>query len=252
MMNDNDLKTQWKYEENFAFQGWDFSHIDGRWESETLPWDYREIVLSFLKSTDKLLDMGTGGGECLLSFKHPYALTSVTEAYPPNVELCNKKLAPLGITVVQTYEDDKLSFENNSFAIVINRHESFDSAEVARILKKGGYFITQQVGVKNDFDLSQRLIKNFTPQFPMHTLENNTDALRKSGLEIEKAEEVFTPVRFFDVGALVYFAKIIEWEFPNFSVDNSLDSLRQCQRDIEENGFVQGTEHRFIIVAKKI
>lgn len=252
MMNDNDLKTQWKCEEDFAFQGWDFSHIDGRWESKTLPWDYREIVLSFLKSTDKLLDMGTGGGEFLLSFNHPFALTSVTEAYPPNLELCNKKLAPLGITVVQTYEDDKLSFENNSFAIVINRHESFDSAEVARILKKGGYFITQQVGGKNDFDLSQRLIKNFTPQFPMQTLENNTEALRKSGLEIEKAEEVFTPVRFFDVGALVYFAKIIEWEFPNFSVDNSLDSLRQCQRDIEENGFVQGTEHRFIIVAKKI
>lgn len=76
--------------------------------------------------------------------------------------------------------------------------------------------------------------------------------VRKSGFEIEKAEEVFTPVRFLDVGALVYFAKIIEWEFPDFSVDNSFDSLLQCQREIEATGFVQGTEHRFIIVAWKI
>jgi len=252
MMNNNNLKAQWKYEENFAFQGWDFSHIDGRWKSETLPWNYQEIVLSFLKSTDRLLDMGTGGGECLLSFKHPFALTSVTEAYPPNLEICMKELAPLGITVVQAYENDMLSFENDSFDIVLNRHESFDSAEVARVLKKGGYFITQQVGGKNDFDLSQRLCMNFAPQFPRHTLKNNTDAVRLSGFEIEKEEEAFTPVRFFDVGALVYFAKIIEWEFSDFSVDNSFDSLLRCQKEIEEIGFVQGTEHRFIIVARKI
>lgn len=251
-MNDDELKSQWKYEENFAFQGWDFSHIEGRCENQTLPWDYQKIVLSFLKNTDQLLDMGTGGGEFLLSLKHPFPLTSVTEAYPPNVELCNKKLAPLGITVVQTYDDDKLSFENNHFDIVINRHESFDANEVGRVLKKGGYFITQQVGGSNNCDLSQKLIQDFMPPFPMHTLENNTNLMQKAGFRIHQARETYTPVRFFDVGALVYFAKIIEWEFPGFSVEGCFDRLCQCQREIEKNGFVQGTEHRFIIVAQKI
>lgn len=250
-MNNNDLITQWKYEEEFPFKGWDFSHIDGRWMNEPLPWDYRAIVLSLLKNTDTLLDMGTGGGEFLLYLEHPFNLTSVTEAYPPNVELCNKKLAPLGITVMQTYDDDKLPFENHKFDIVINRHESFDPAEVGRVLKKGGYFITQQVGGENDGDLSQRLIKDFTPPFQMHTMQHNNDLLRRAGFTIQQSQEVFTPIRFFDVGALVYFAKIIEWEFPNFSVDNSWDSLCQCQKEIVEKGFVEGTEHRFIIVAKK-
>ncbi len=250
-MNYNDLITQWKCEEEFTFQGWDFSHINGRCISEPLPWDYRAIVLSLLKNTDTLLDMGTGGGEFLLSLEHPYNLTTVTEAYPPNVELCSKKLAPLGITVMQTYDDDKLPFENHKFDIVINRHESFDPAEVGRVLKKGGYFITQQVGGENDRDLSQRLVKDFTPQFPMHTLQHNIEMLRRTGFTIQQSQEVFTPVRFFDVGALVYFAKIIEWEFPNFSVANSLDSLLQCQKEIEEKGFVEGKEHRFVIVAQK-
>lgn len=59
-------------------------------------------------------------------------------------------------------------------------------------------------------------------------------------------------IRFLDVGAFVYFAKIIEWEFPGFSVDNAFDTLCQFQSEIEKSGFVQGTEHRFIIAAQKI
>lgn len=250
-MSYNELKEQWIQEEKFAFSGWNFSHIDGRWDSEKLPWDYREILLGYLKSTYNLLDMGTGGGEFLLSLKHPYVLTSVTEAYPPNVELCKQSLEPLGIKVSQTYDDDKLPFDKETFDIIINRHESFDVAEVFRTLKYGGYFITQQVGGENDIDLSRRLIKNVIPPFPDHTLKNSVSSLRKIGFEILQADEAFTGIRFFDVGALVYFAKIIEWEFPGFTVESSYDSLCKCQTEIEENGFIQGTEHRFIIVAKK-
>ena len=61
------LKAQWLMEENAAFQGWDFSRIDGRWDCPDAPWDYRAIVKSYLKDTDILLDMGTGGGEVLLT-----------------------------------------------------------------------------------------------------------------------------------------------------------------------------------------
>jgi len=252
MMNLIELKRKWKSEETHAFKGWDFSYIDGRWDSEDLPWNYRSIVLSSLKNTDKLLDMGTGGGEFVLTLKHPQALTSVTEAYPPNVKICKEKLEPLGITVRQVYEDDRLPFENNYFDIIINRHESFDAYEVSRILKKGGYFITQQIGGKNDYDLSSRLIDNFQPQFPNHTLNNSVTELKKDGFEILRSEEVFTPIYFYDVGALVYFAKIIEWEFPGFSVDTCFENLSKFQKILETDGVIQGTEHRFLIVAQKI
>ncbi len=249
-MKYDDLKAQWKSEEAFAFKGWDFSHISGRWENEKLPWDYETILKSHLKSTDRLLDMGTGGGEFLLTLGHPHQLSSVTESYPPNVALCQDTLSPLGITVAQTFDDKKLPFEDGSFDIVINRHESFDPAEVSRVLVPGGYFITQQVGGANDRDLSERLISDFTPQFPEHNLENNANSLKALGFELLRAEEIFTPLRFFDVGALVYFAKIIEWEFPDFSVDSSFGALCECQRELERDGFVEGTEHRFIVAAR--
>lgn len=249
-MNIENLRHKWKREEEYAFKGWDFSHLNGRWEDEKIPWDYKEIIDSYLKNQHKLLDMGTGGGEFLLTLAHPYHLTSVTEAYAPNLELCNTKLAPLGIDVQPCFQNN-LPFVNNSFDMVINRHESFQVSEVARVLKQDGYFITQQIGAKNDNDLSQLLIPDFKPQFPNQTLSKTVWRLKKLGFNIITAKESFTPIRFLDVGALVYFAKIIEWEFPGFSVDNCFSTLLNIHKKILKHGYLEGTEHRFIIVAKK-
>jgi len=253
----NDLIKQWEAEENFAFQGWDFSHIDGRWDYPELPWDYKTVVKSYLKDADILLDMGTGGGEILLTINHPYKNTYATEAYEPNFELCKRVLSPLGINVVRTYTDenfqtdDKIPFENDFFNVIINRHDSFDLSEVNRTLKRGGYFITQQVGNKNDNEFMQRLNDEKFTHSPSHTIENYTDTLIKLGFQIVKTDEVFYPLRFYDIGALVFYAKIVPWVFPKFSVKTHLDKLFSCQKEVDEKGFLQGTGHRFLIVAQK-
>ena len=247
------LKDYLKQEESHAFKGWDFSYIKDRWDGgEKLPWNYEKYLSTYIKKTDCLLDMGTGGGEFLLTLKHPYSLTSVTEGYGPNFELCQRKLEPLGITVKQVYDDDILPYPSNMFDVVINRHESYDSEEVFRVLKNGGYFITQQVGGKNDNDLSEKLIDNFVPAYPNFDLEHKSKELKKLGFDILVGEEAFTTIRFYDLGALVYFAKIIEWEFPKFSVDFCFDNLLSLQDELEEKSYIEGIEHRFILVAKKV
>lgn len=238
-------------EEKKAFKGWDFSYIDGRCVSDDLPWYYREIVLKHLKPSDKLLDLGTGGGEFLLSLNHPYNLTSVTESYPPNVQLCYDKLSPLGIEVKQTFDDNKLPFDDSTFDIVISRHESFDAVEVNRVLKSGGFFITQQVGGSNNTDLSKKLIDNYIPNCPEHDLIHNRELLIKENFDILFEDEVYNQTKFYDMGALVYYAKIIEWEFPGFSVDTHFENLCEIQNEMIDNGYVSGTQHRFIVVAKK-
>lgn len=48
----------------------------------------------------------------------------------------------------------------------------------------------------------------------------------------------------FDIGALVWFAHIIEWEFPNFSVDNCKNRLLYAQQILEKNGCIEG---KFIV-----
>lgn len=250
-MYNSELKEIWKNEESNTFKGWDFSHLEGRWVDENLPWDYKAILNEYLKPNHKLLDMGTGGGEFLLSLNHTYENTSVTEKWEPNVNLCKNKLEPLGIEVKQVFNDSKLPFEDETFDIIINRHESFDIKEVRRILKVNGIFITQQVGGKNNEILSKALIKDFKPLFLENTLDNRLKELEDNKFDILYAKEYFPYLRFKDIGAIVYFAKIIEWEFPNFSVDNCFEELCKLNETLKEKGYIESFEHRFIIVCRK-
>lgn len=244
------LKQEWLKEEQESFKGWDFSHLHGRWEEEDLPWDYRTIIDRYLKPEYQLLDMGTGGGEFLLSLNHPHQNTSVTEAWEPNLVLCRQRLEPLGVCVKQVKDDEPLPFEDNRFDLVINRHESYDVKEVKRVLKPGGMFITQQVGEKNDERLSHLLISGFQPQFPGLSLPNESRKFREAGFNIIEENEYFPRLRFLDVGAVVFFAKIIEWEFPGFSVEACFDRLCSLQKEVEEQGFIDCRAHRFLIVAR--
>lgn len=250
-MDTNELIKCWKAEENIAhIHGWDFSHIEGRFAEEELPWDYRQIILEHLKPEMRILDIDTGGGEFLLSLNHPYKNTAATEAYPPNVELCRQTLLPLGMDF-RPGDGKKPPFEDTSFDLVINRHGDFDAQEIYRILKPGGLFITQQVGAENDRELVELLCGKTELPFPEQYLSITSQKFRDNDFTILDARECFRSIKFFDVGALVWFARIIQWEFPNFFVDTCMDGLLNAQKLLEQNGCIEGKIHRFLLVAQK-
>ncbi len=88
------------------------------------------------------------------------------------------------------------------------------------------------------------------PPYPEQCLEIKKQELIESGFEILESGEVFRPIRFYDVGALVWFAKIIEWEFPHFSVKTHLQNLYNAQNILETDGVIAGRIHRFYIVSR--
>ena len=243
----------WKAEESIAYiHGWDFSHIAGRYtEQDDLPWDYRAVIEAYLRPEMKILDIDTGGGEFLLSLNHPHKNTAAMENYLPNVELCKEVLLPLGIDFRPGDGKEKLPFEDDSFDMVINRHGDFNAEEICRVLKPGGLFITQPVGAENDRELVELLCGETEIPFPEQYLHLTSKAFMEAGFTILRGEEVFRPIRFFDVGALVWFARIIQWEFPDFAVDTHLENLLRAQRKLEELGSIDGTIHRFLLVAQK-
>lgn len=252
-MTPDERKKLWKKEEETAhIHGWDFSHIHNRYrEEDDLPWDYKKIICQYLNKNIKILDYDTGGGEFLLSLKHPFHNTAATEGYPPNVELCKKTLLPLGIDFKSCDTPSNIPFESESFDIIINRHGDFHAEELYRLLKKGGLFITEQVGSENDRNLVEMVLPNTQKPFPHLNLKEQREIFENAGFHIIRAEEVFRPIRFYDVGAFVWFAHIIEWEFPGFSVERYFDSLLKIQKSIEDTGYIEGTIHRYLIVAKK-
>ena len=242
----------WRAEEEAAhIHGWDFSHIRGRYEEEALPWNYQAIIRQYLRPGMKLLDIDTGGGEFLLSLGHPFEDTAAMENFPPNIVLCQEVLTPLGIDFRPGSGNGPLPFESGSFDIVIDRHGDFNAPEIHRILKPGGYFITQQVGAENDRELIALLCGETPLSFPEQTLDITVRKFTEAGFRILGANECFRPIRFFDMGALVWFARIICWEFPGFSVDSHLDNLLMAQQIIDEKGSIEGRTHRFLLVAQK-
>lgn len=245
------LKEFWLAEEAATFSGWDFSRLDGRWQDEPLPWDYRAEVLRLLRAEYEILDMGTGGGEFLETLGHPYERTTVTEGYEPNYRLCLERLAPKGVRVVRWADPpEPLPFESESFDVVLDRHESYDFAEVFRVLRPGGVFITQQVGGENSATLSAILTPWRKPDGTF-CLANERASAERAGFLTEACGETFTKLRFFDIGAVAYYARIIEWEFPDFSVEKCFDALCSLQEKLERGEPVENLEHRFFLKLRK-
>ena len=253
-MNKAKLHQIWLEEERIAhIKGWGFSYIEGRYEENTdFPWDYREVVQSYLTPESRILDIDTGGGEFLLSLGHSYKNTAATEGFAPNVQLCKETLLPLGIDFREADGSGKLPFEDESFDMVINRHGDFHAEEIWRVLKPNGVFVTEQVGAENDREFVELLLTE-TPAlpFPEQYLSITKEKFLKAGFEILEGQEAFGKLRFRDIGALVWFARIIEWEFSGFSVDGCLGNLYYAQELLDRNGAVEAKTHRFMMVAKK-
>ena len=252
-MADLSFKEAWLEEERQAeIRGWDFSHIRDRYREEgDLPWDYRTVVGEHLREEAALLDYDTGGGEFLLSLRHPYEKTAATEGYPPNVALCRERLLPLGIDFRACQDPGAIPFPDESFDIILNRHGSFEAGELFRLLKKGGLFITRQVGGDNDRDLVERVLPGTPKPFPHLYLAEQLRVFRGAGFRILRGEEAYRPIQFFDVGAFVWFARVLPWEFPDFSVERCFAGLWGMQEEIQQRGRVEGTVHRYLIVAEK-
>lgn len=237
---------------NENFEGWDFSYISstGRMQEFPLRWNYRNKILPKVRSVSSMLDMGTGGGEFLSSLSPLPKNTCATEAYVPNVQVARNRLEPLGVKVYEVKDDDNLPFNDESFELVINRHESYSPSEINRILKHKGTFITQQVGGLNDKEINELLEVSKSEYFTWK-LKVAVDALKSVGLNVLEQKEDITKTRFYDIGAIVYYLKAIPWQVPDFTVKRYFNKLVNIHNIIEEKGYIDFTCHRFLIIAIK-
>ncbi|GAA4047335.1 methyltransferase domain-containing protein [Nonomuraea soli] len=230
------------------FEGWDFDVFKDRYEEHTdrLPWNYEHLVRDRMAAVSSMLDMGTGGGEFLAALAPLPARTAATEGYAPNVPVARARLEPLGVEVVEVGEDEVLAFADEAFELVINRHESFDPGEVYRVLKPGGVFVTQQVGGR---DLEEVNLALGGPRHEVYEwdLASAAGGLVEAGFEVTWQEERASEAVFRDVGALVLFLRIADWQVPGFSVEGYDERLRR----VHEGMPLRATAWRFALTARK-
>lgn len=244
-----DLHHQWKKEYETPFSGWDFSDLNGRWVDENPPWDYKKIARQLVEKSRALLDMGTGGGEILASLAPLPEHTIATEGWASNVPVATARLEPLGAKMLEFDESNQLPFRDREFDTVLNRHSAFNPTEVFRILKSGGTFLTQQVGGNNLQDFAEAF--DTKPQYQVSTLAAMKRELQNADFVIKQAEEWYGKMKFFDVGAIVYFIKAIPWTVPGFSIDKNTHHLEKLHRKLESGEKLVFTQIRFLFQAEK-
>ena len=247
----NQFINAWKAEEEIPIKGWEFPHLDGRMFEEAPPWSYIERAQELMQQGDSVLDLATGGGERLLRMRPFWPETVVaTEGYPPNLKLARERLELFGVRVADLWSDQirSLPFETAEFDLVIDRHAGFNFAEVARVLKPGGTFLTQQVHGFHTHDLLA--VFDAPIPWPDATPEVYEPLLKAAGFTIVDAQDWTGKIEFKDVGAIVYYLRTVPWTVRDFSVDTHLKYLLQLQERLENEGKLIFETKKFLFEAK--
>ncbi len=248
----NELIESWKEEEKVIIEGWKFPHLNGRVFAEDTPWLYMDRAQALLRNADAVLDLDTGGGERLLEMRPSWpAKVVATEGYAPNLKLARERLEPYGVKVVDYWmeQDTLLPFADDAFDLIIIRHSGFNVDELARVLKPGGTFYTQQV---HGYHLHDLLAKFDAPvpwpdtASPEHFLP----WLESAGFEIVAWQDWTGEIRYLDVGAIVYYLHAVPWMVRGFSVDTHLDYLLKLQAQLEQEGSLVFANKMYMIEAK--
>jgi SAM-dependent methyltransferase len=206
------------------FSGWSFSYLDGRHSTEDVPWDYANEVRQLIPDAQSMLDMGTGGGEFLESLSPLPENTVATEGWDVNIPIAQKRLDPYGVKVYAVDDKHNLPFEDNIFDLVINRHSALIATDIYHVLKTDGILITQQVGGLNNIRLNE-LLDAPSPVYGDILLENTIQQLTDAGFDIIHAEESFPEERYLDIGAVVFYLSVIQWQIDDFSVEKYRQQL---------------------------
>lgn len=235
-----------------VMQGWDFSVLDGRLESDDPAWDFDTDCLDTLRTARRVLDLGTGGGERVLRLlsqltDSPRPHLTATEAWEPNVPVARKNLATIGVEVVEYDADagDTLPFDDDSLDLVMCRHETLDPSEVARALAPGGVLLSQQVDGRDAQELRDWF--GGDQQYPNMRLDVEREAVARAGLVVDVAEEWAGSMEFADLEALMTYMALVPWDVPSFRIDDHPETLQELDR----GGPLRVTQRRYRLYGHK-
>jgi SAM-dependent methyltransferase len=235
-------------------EGWDFSWFEGRATEERPPWGYARLMGERMARATAALDIETGGGEVLATAAtaaRPPALLVATDSWWPNVEVARRTLRPLGARVVAAADSPTLPFTDASFDLVVSRHPVVVLwEEIARVLRPGGTYLSQQIGPGTNHELTDFMMG---PQ-PVNESRSAASARRgaeAAGLEVVALEECALRVEFFDVGAVVHFLRKVLWTVPGFTPEEYDAELRRLHEQIERQGSFVSTARRVLVEARR-
>lgn len=239
--------------ENGKLEGWDFSRINT--DREPIPWDYPSVVCSYLKPTDRVLDIGTGGGEIFLSLAPNIGEGIGIDNNPAMIKTakCNQsRLAIRNIEFIEMNGSD-LKFEPNGFDMVLLRHLRVYVGEILQVLRPGGYFITQMVG--------KRSSRNFLEAFGWTSDSFGSDwwqpvgelaeQFQEKGCCIVAQGEYDVRCWFKDIASFMFWMLSIPWP-EEIELENHWQNINRILETSQTERGIETNEHRGLLIVQKL
>lgn len=232
--------------------GWDFTWLRGRAVEDRPSWRYFDVVSDHARRAKRLLDVETGAGDLLADLPVLSPTAVATEAYPPSIARAAPRVRARGACLVQTAPgDQRLPFASQSFDLVVSRHPiATDWQEIARVLTLGGRYLSQQVGPHTLRELTE-LLMGPMPGGSKRDPERGRRDAEDAGLVVERLEYERPRTVFYDIGAVVYFLRLVVWIVPDFTIDRYRRQLRELHESITAHGSFESAASRYLIIARK-
>ena len=239
------------YDQVGKANGWDFSSV--KCVTEGITWDlYREVTKACKKS-DILLDIGTGGGEAILSIADSALLLIGIDQSTGMIETAANNSAKSGIPNVRFLKMDaeNLAFPKDFFDIVSCRHSEFYAKEIAKVLMKGGTFLTQQVSENDKLNIKEAFGRGQALGTKAGTLQHQYIT--------ELSDAGFSDIQSFEVNVIEYYQTAEDLIFllkhtpiiPDFGqTEVDFQILRQFIKENQTEKGIRTSSERFIISAK--
>ena len=197
------------------------------------------------------LDIQTGGGEVLAQIPQPPAVLAATESWRPNLDIARRNLGAVSASVVEVADDAGLPFAADSFDLVVSRHPTVVLwEEIARVLKPGGTYLSQQVGSGSVRELTDFMMDP-QPLSDARSPQRAVAAAEAAGLVVVDLQHETLRTVFNDVAAVVVFLRKVIWIVPGFSVDHYRPRLAELHDRIQAVGPFVAHAQRFLIEARK-
>ncbi len=136
---------------------WNFDEFQIETEDYT-NWDMYEKIKELTDENSVVLDLGTGGGEKVLSMFPDYLKEVIgIDLSEGMIETANENLKKSGKKNISFKHMDnlKLDFPDEYFDVVVARHTTTNAKEIYRVLKPGGHVIIRGVDKYDCYELKK-------------------------------------------------------------------------------------------------
>lgn len=180
-----------EYKKYEKIGNWDFSDIKYTTKQDS-NWNFYKEISRYSSKNSLILDLGTGGGEKVLSQMPDVGMIIATDFSPKMIETANinKKNYPNKKIKFVTMDNLNMKFPDNLFDIITARHTIIDAKQIYNCLANNGILIIEGVDKYDCWELKTLFNRGQAFNDNISISQKDYEDLKKAGFSKINIQEI--------------------------------------------------------------